>query len=103
VIRRMGVAAVGLAMALAACSSRETITRMHGKSYRAAFERQVANAASKAKPPAGLDSQEAAIVAESYRGSLAPTGTEVEEEPVLIVTPPRQQRTAPLAPSVPRQ
>lgn len=94
---------VVIVAALAACSSRATITPTHGQAYRGAFDRQVANRAPKAKPPAGLDSQEAAIVAESYRASLVPKGAEVEESPVLVVTPQKQQRPPPLAPSVPRQ
>ena len=96
------LALVGAA-ALAACSTRATITPTQGRSYRAAFERQVSNPAARSKPPAGLDSQEAALVAEAYRASLVPKGAGVREEPVIVVTPQRQQKAPPLAPSVPRQ
>jgi hypothetical protein len=101
VTSRIKALAAIIAAALASCSSRATITETHGRSFRAAFDRQVANRAAKSKPPAGLDSQEAAIVAESYRGSLAPKGREVQEEPILVVTPQKQQRPPPLPPSVP--
>jgi hypothetical protein len=96
-------ARVLLAASLAALGcAREQLTKTHGRSFHAAFARQTANPASKAQPPAGLDSQEAAIIAESYRKSLAPKGTQVTEEPVLVVTPPQRQQPAQLAPSVPR-
>ncbi len=43
----------------------------------------------------GLDSQEAAIIADSYRTGLAPDGARVQEEPLLILAPgePNQPRT----------
>jgi hypothetical protein len=91
---------LALASVLAACAARPTMTQTQGRSYRAAFERQVASPQSHAQPPSGLDSQEAGIVAESYRKSLAPEGKETKEEPVLVITP-QPKAGGPLAPSVP--
>ncbi|MBI5547500.1 MAG: hypothetical protein HY901_26760 [Deltaproteobacteria bacterium] len=60
-----------------------------GRAARAVFTSQAAREPT--KPPAvaatGLDSQEAAIVSEGYRRSLAPRGVAVEEPPVLFVAP----------------
>jgi hypothetical protein len=98
---RSGRVLLVASLAALACA-RDRLTQTHGRSYQAAFARQTANPASKAQPPNGLDSQEAAIVAESYRRSLAPKGTPVNEEPVLVVTPQKREQQAPLAPSVPR-
>jgi hypothetical protein len=61
----------------------------------------------KEAPPAtavaGLDSQEAAIISDHYRASLAPKGQKVGEEPVILVAPPSRERPQPLAPSVPKE
>jgi hypothetical protein len=52
----------------------------------------------------GLDSQEAAIISESYRRSLASKGAAVDESSVLFVAPPSaQSQNRPLPPpSVPQ-
>jgi hypothetical protein len=94
-------------MALLACGSRAHLTKSHGRSYHTAFARQDAAPAHRTQPVqalTGLDSQEAAIVASSYRRSLAPKAAEIAEPPpVLIVAPESQssQRRA-VAPSVPK-
>lgn len=90
---------------LAAGCSRATLTPSHGQSYRAIFARQQARPeASKPLDPApGLDSQEATIIADSYRTSLAPKGQKPEESPVIVLTPQGQQGSQQrLAPSVPK-
>lgn len=89
----------------AACAPRAALTESHGVSTRAAFQRQVANPEARAQAPRGLDSQESAIVAQTFREGLAPKGEGKDAPPLLLVTPPAQgggaQRT--LAPSVPSQ
>lgn len=90
-----------LAFAFAACGDRAHLTATHGKSYRAAFERSVANPRAKAAPPRGLDSQEAAIVSETFRRGLAPRDQDPEDVPVLLVAPPGQAGAPRLPPSIP--
>ncbi len=90
---------------LAAGCSRATLTPTHGQAYRSIFARQQTRPeASKPVDPApGLDSQEATIIADSYRASLAPRGQTPEESPVIVLTPQGQQGSAQrLAPSVPK-
>jgi hypothetical protein len=96
----------GVAVALTAgCGWRKQHLRAeYGQSYDAAFNAQRVR---RERPPAtvvaGLDSQEAAIISDSYRTSLAPKGQNVEEQPVLIVAPPSRERPPALAPSVPKE
>lgn len=95
----------GLLAALAlACGPRAVITASHGKAYRAAFDQQrLPEAQRRAAPPPGLDSQEAAIIADSYRSSLAPKGSRADEQaPVILLTPQGQQGQRALMPSVPK-
>ena len=90
---------------VASCAPRASLTETHGVSTRAAFQRQVANPDAHAQAPRGLDSQESAIVANTFREGLAPKGETKEAPPVVLVAPPAQagmsQRA--LAPSVPTQ
>jgi hypothetical protein len=51
----------------------------------------------------GLDSQEAAIISETYRTSLAPKDAKPKDEPILIVAPPSRDAPAKLMPSVPQE
>ncbi len=92
-------------LAIVACAPRATLTETHGVSSRAAFQRQVANPDAHAQPPRGLDSQESAIVAQTFREGLAPKGEGKDAPPVLLVAPQGQGNGAqrPLAPSVPTQ
>ncbi len=92
---------VALAAVLAACGARARITETHAMSYRAALQAQTANPASKAKPPKGLDAQESTVIAESYLKGLAPKGEEAKQEPIIVLTPPRQGGSQALMPSVP--
>ncbi|WP_242333430.1 MULTISPECIES: hypothetical protein [unclassified Anaeromyxobacter] len=92
--------------ALAAGCAREHLTETHGRAMREIFVAQQANPGAPRVPaPAalnGLDSQEATIIAETYRKSLAPKGEKVEEPQVLMLTPQTtRDRQRPLAPSVP--
>jgi hypothetical protein len=98
------VVAVAAALGLGACS-RAHITASHGRAFHEIFAIQDANPNRKApKSINGLDSQEAAIIAGSYRKELAP---KVETAPnagqLLMVNPNHNggAEAAVLAPSVP--
>lgn len=97
-----------VALGLAGCSGNSHLTREHGRSYRAFLERQAFHRAA-ATPPyqeaeKGLDAQEAAIVARSYRQGLAPKDAGQREEPqvLLVEQPTSHGARPPLAPSVPK-
>ncbi len=77
-------------MTLLGCSTPEHLTPSYGDAYKAAFATQASPAKTKheqAERSVGLDPQEAAIIAEGYRESLAREGQHVEEQPVLLVAP----------------
>jgi hypothetical protein len=77
-LSRRSIHVVGLALALAlgsglAACSRAHLTPTHGRAYRQVFVAQDANPNRKATTSVnGLDSQEAAIIAGSYRKGLSP-------------------------------
>jgi len=100
-IRIVGLAA--LAVSAAACT-RTHLSRSHGQSYRAAFAHQARPVSKMTGPVAGLDSQEAIIVSETYRRGFAHKDTENKEAPILLVAPPTQSTgyEPQLAPSVPK-
>ncbi len=103
-MRRLALIAIAL---LGGACARERLTETHGRSTREVFMAQRANpGAPAAKPPAalqGLDSQEATIIAETYRKSLAPKGEQVEEPQILMINPePGRPQQRPLPPSVPK-
>ncbi len=103
----VGVAAMVAAGAAAAsflggCGASRHLAQGHGVSREAFRAQRAAPVAAAAPDVTGLDSQEAAIVAEGYRRSLAPKGTRVEEQPVILVSPQKPAQRAPLAPSVPK-
>jgi hypothetical protein len=106
--RRPGV---GLAfIALAAClagggCARTHLTSSHGRAYHEVFAAQDANPDRKTtKPVHGLDSQEAAIIAGSYRKALAPkTGDSGAQQQMLMVAPQRGNDSSSLPASVPAQ
>lgn len=77
----------------------------HGESLRAAMRAQTASPPKKQTGAIeGLDSQEAAIIADSYRRSLAPKGEKVADDSVILVAPSSASaRQQPLAPSVPKE
>jgi hypothetical protein len=74
---------------LAACGDRSHLTAGHGRSLRQATARQVVNPEAGKQPVAskGLDPQEAAVIAQSYRQRLAPKGEAAAPEQTLMVAP----------------
>lgn len=101
---------VGLGIVLGAagwgCGTPAHLTEGFGESYRTVYSRQAIRPPQQcAEPVTGLDSQEAAIISESYRRSLAPKGQSTDEEQSLIYMAPRlqgsQQKPLP-PPSVPQ-
>jgi hypothetical protein len=83
----MRLALLAAALLLAGCY-RTHMSPSFGAANRAAFAKQVIDpeAGSKAKPEGGLDSEEAAIISNSYRGSLAPAKKETARPPMLLIT-----------------
>ncbi len=71
------------------CASRNHLTAGHGRAYHEALARQAANPEAGKEPVAskGLDPQEAAVISQGYRASLAPQGGTVEHQPMLMVAP----------------
>lgn len=71
------------------CASRNNLTASHGRAYHEAFARQVANPEAGKQPVAnkGLDPQEAAVISDSYRASLAPKGQSTQQEQLLLIAP----------------
>ncbi len=92
------------AMALTGCA-RPHITASYARSSSAAFQTQAVPPQRTKRPDAllGLDSQEASIIANSYRkgigGTQAPSS---QRDQVLLVSPPGAEGRMPLLPSVPR-
>ena len=78
---------LGLTALAVGCSGRLHLTRTHGQSYRESFRAQVVSpaAGTSSQPQSGLDSQEAAIIAENYRKSLAPAGQGAAKAPAPII------------------
>jgi hypothetical protein len=100
IARWMLVAAL---LAVSACSQRH-LTKDFGSSFHEAFQAQAApRPGGPARAAGGLDSQEAAIVSQTYRTSLAPKDAKPKDQPVLIVAPPSQGGAQKLAPSVPQE
>ncbi len=94
------------AFSIAGCADRQHLTAGHGQSIGAALSKQVANPAGapNAKNVKGLDSQEASIISNTYRKGLAPRGTSVEEQPMVIVGAQNKQEAAYMPPpSVPQE
>lgn len=81
-----------LAAGALGCADRTHLSAAHSRSFQQAFSSQMADPAAAQKPRdiRGLDSQEAAVIARTYRRSLGKEemGTE-ERRPVLIMTAPR--------------
>ncbi len=102
---RTAIALVALATLQLAGCARQHMTSTYGRSTGAAFRTQAVEPQRAKRPDAllGLDSQEAGIIANSYRLSLGPRGAQQSQqrEQVLILTPPGNEARAPLAPSVP--
>jgi hypothetical protein len=99
----MKCVAVLAVLAIAGCAGRKQhLIPDFGKSFDAAFAAQRAGTGP-AEAVTGLDSQEAAIISDGYRASLAPKGQKAEEQPLLLIAPPSRERPQPLAPSVPKE
>ena len=91
--------ALGATLGAGACD-RAHLTASYGRANREAFNRQIANptAATKAAPAAGraiqgLDSQEAAIIAKTYREGLAPKQDDGSGRNQLLYVAPRGAQT----------
>jgi hypothetical protein len=99
------VVLIVIAVAGAGCEWRKQhLTPGFGSSYDAAFRAQAPpRKGGPARPADGLDSQEAAIIAETYRTSLAPKDAKPRDEPILIVAPPSPNGAPKLMPSVPQE
>ncbi len=76
-------------LALAACD-RTHMSAAFGKATREALARQVIDpsAGMKARPSQGLDPEEASIVSDAYRSSLAPPKEEASRAPEIFITQP---------------
>jgi hypothetical protein len=68
------------------CAGRAHMTPQYGHAYRQTLERQTVHpdAGERTARPSGLDTQEAAIIAQSYRSSLARKGQPVPQEAALL-------------------
>ena len=81
-IELVAAAVVGVAL-LAGCSRREHIREDHGVQTREFFDRQARAAGS--GEAQGLDSEEAALIHESYRQTLGQRSRRTQESPMLIL------------------
>jgi hypothetical protein len=93
-LRRIAVPAIALLLAVgAAACDRTSMGAAHGRAYREAFARQALDPLAGEKPRSarafqGLDSQEASIVARTYRRGLAPKETsDGQMQPMLLMSP----------------
>ncbi len=110
VSRMIGALALGVALVGGACE-RAHLTASHGRANHDAFTRQVANPNAGTKPASdrmvqGLDSQEAAIVAKTYRRHLAPRDEEAASRSQMLYynqRAPQAERNDLPPPSVPMQ
>mgnify|MGYP005812395753 CR=1 FL=1 len=104
--RFVTIAPCVLAAAALACGGNLHLTESHGRAYSAAFSKQAPPPEQVKAPSVGLDSQEASIVAESYRRSLVArqtTSGSYQESPVLLLAPQQEPGVKPLPlPSVPK-
>jgi hypothetical protein len=81
-------------LAFSGCASRAHLSEGHGRSYRDTLGRQAVNPEAGKQPVAskGLDPQEASVIAQSYRMSLAPKGEAMAgQEQMLMVAPTAQK------------
>jgi hypothetical protein len=100
---------LGLTVALAATGGcvRAHLTDSHGRAYHEAFAIQDANPNRKGAPKSvnGLDSQEASIIAGSYRKALAPKADVSQSSGQLLMMSPNRGgslEAGAMAPSVPQ-
>ena len=96
--------ALVLALLALGCG-RAHLESQYGRSYYAQFalQQERPSGAKRVRAATGLDAQEAAIIAYTYRHGLAPKEAQEKEQPILVVapTPPGTARTTTLMPSVP--
>jgi hypothetical protein len=92
-MRPLTLALFVLLPAVLGCADRTHLTNGYGRSYHEAIARQTVNPDAGSQPVAskGLDPQEAAIIAQGYRTSLAPKGQTPPQEPMLLVAPSAQK------------
>ena len=94
---------------LASCGDRTHLTAGYGRSVQGAFARQAANpqAGRESRPLAGLDAQEASIVAGNYRRSLTAKGASSSDQNrgMVILAPSTEGGAQPYMPppSVPEK
>jgi hypothetical protein len=102
-VQVLSLALVLCGLGTGACS-RTRLTPTHGRAYHEAFAIQDANPSRKGnKSLNGLDSQEAAIIAGSYRKALAPKAENSNAgNQLLMINPNRGGGAEALAPSVPQ-
>jgi hypothetical protein len=92
------------ALAAVGCTGSTHLTKSFGKSYRATMRAHPTGDAVAKQAVKGLDSEEATIIASSYRRSLAEKGQTSELQPeILYVAPQNENGRAQLAPSVPQE
>lgn len=95
------------AITLCGCAGRAHLWDAKGRALEdhLALQRAPPAPGKRAGPVQGLDSQEASIIADGYRHSLAPKGVKVEEQPTVIVAPPQQGQPMQMLPlpSVPKE
>ena len=87
----LGVVLCVAASGAAGCADRVYLTKTHGRAYSDAFAQQKvypAGAPASAKGTQGLDSQEAAAVAGTYRRSLSKDGANEANGSQLVMTNP---------------
>ena len=87
----LGPFALLILLGAGACD-RTHLSANHSRSYRAVFARQAFDPLAGDKPRGaklfnGLDSQEAAIVAKTYRKGLAPKEGQADQQPMVLVAP----------------
>jgi hypothetical protein len=103
--RKWLVVMITAALAGPGCGWRKQhIVPGYGSSCDRAFAAQaVPRKGGPAQAAAGLDSQEAAIVSQTYRTGLSPKDVKPKDQPILLVAPPSRDGAPKLAPSVPQE
>ncbi len=96
--RAVRVVGLGLLLLVGGACDRTHLSAAYGQSLRRALKAQVIDPAAGERPGSaqGLDPEEAAIVAKSYRESLSPKKEDTGRMP-LVVLPTTQQPGAPAA------
>jgi hypothetical protein len=95
-MKKTALLLLALPLCIAGCAPRNHLTAGHGRSYHEALARQAVNPQAGSQPVAskGLDPQEAAVISQGYRASLAPKGQTAEQQPILLVSPSAQKAGA---------